>query len=33
MGATQFSSLFQDSYRVQGLIQFGVRPPNNKPGE
>jgi hypothetical protein len=33
MGATQFSSLFQDSYRVQGLIQFGVRPPNNKPGD
>ncbi len=27
MGATQFSSLFQDSWRVQGLIQFGVRPP------
>jgi hypothetical protein len=26
MGATQFSSLFQDSWRVQGLIQFGVRP-------
>jgi hypothetical protein len=25
-GATQFSSLFQDSWRVQGLIQFGVRP-------
>lgn len=27
MGATQFSSLFQDSWRVQGLIQIGVRPP------
>jgi len=27
MGATQFSSLFMDSWRVQGLIQFGVRPP------
>lgn len=27
MGATQFSSLFQDSWRVQGLIQLGVRPP------
>ena len=25
-GATQFSSLFQDSWRVQGLITFGVRP-------
>lgn len=33
MGATQFSSLFQDSWRIQGLIQFGVRPPNNKPGD
>lgn len=27
MGATQFSSLFMDSWRVQGLIQLGVRPP------
>lgn len=27
MGATQFSSPFQDSWRVQGLIQLGVRPP------
>lgn len=26
-GATQFSSLYQDSWRVQGLIQLGVRPP------
>ena len=25
-GATQFSSLFQDSWRVQGLISLGVRP-------
>ena len=25
-GGTQFSSLFQDSWRVQGLISFGVRP-------
>lgn len=25
MGMTQFSSLFQDSYRVQGLIQIGIR--------
>jgi hypothetical protein len=28
MGATQFSSLFMDSWRVQGLIQLGVRPLN-----
>lgn len=27
MGATQFSSLFMDSWRVQGLIALGVRPP------
>lgn len=27
MGGTQFSSLFQDSWRVQGLIQLGIRPP------
>jgi hypothetical protein len=27
MGATQFSSLFQDSWRVQGLIKLGIRPP------
>lgn len=26
MGATQFSSLYQDSWRVQGLIQLGLRP-------
>lgn len=26
-GATQFSSLFQDSWRVQGLVQLGLRPP------
>jgi hypothetical protein len=26
-GATQLSSLFQDSWRVLGLIQLGVRPP------
>lgn len=30
MGATQFSSLFMDSWRVQGLISFGVRPPLRK---
>lgn len=29
MGATQFSSLFMDSWRVQGLIQLGVRPPHS----
>ncbi|AVR76969.1 tail terminator [Mycobacterium phage Jabiru] len=27
MGATQFSSPFQDSWRVQGLMVFGIRPP------
>jgi hypothetical protein len=27
MGATQFSSLFQDSWRIQGLIRLGVRRP------
>lgn len=27
MGATQFSSLYAASYRVQGLIRLGVRPP------
>ncbi|ASR77127.1 tail terminator [Mycobacterium phage MyraDee] len=26
MGMTEFSSPFQDSWRVQGLIQLGVRP-------
>lgn len=29
LGATQFSSLFQDSWRVQGLIQLGLRPPRS----
>ena len=29
MGMTQFSSLYMDSWRVQGLIQFGVRPNPN----
>ncbi len=29
LGATQFSSLFQDSWRVQGLIQLGIRPPRS----
>ncbi|ALA48130.1 tail terminator [Mycobacterium phage Phlei] len=27
MGATQFSSPFQDSWRVQGLIRLGLRKP------
>lgn len=27
MGATQFPSKFQDSWRIQGLIQLGERPP------
>lgn len=26
MGMTQFSSLFSDSWRIQGLIQLGIRP-------
>ena len=29
MGATQFSSLFMDSWRIQGLIALGVRPPRS----
>lgn len=29
MGATQFSSMFQDSWRVQGLIRLGVRAPRS----
>ena len=27
MGATQFSSLYQDSWRIQGLIRLGIRRP------
>jgi hypothetical protein len=27
MGPTQFASKFDDTWRVQGLIQLGVRPP------
>ncbi|GAB4588737.1 hypothetical protein [Nocardia sp. IFM 10818] len=27
MGATQFSSNLQDSWRIQGLIRLGLRPP------
>lgn len=27
LGATQFSSLFMDSWRVQGLLALGLRPP------
>jgi len=30
MGATEFGSPFQDSWRVQGLIQLGIRPPRRK---
>lgn len=26
MGMTQFSSLFQDTWRIQGLLQVGIRP-------
>lgn len=29
MGSTQFSSMFQDSWRVQGLIRLSVRKPRN----
>lgn len=29
MGATQFSSEYMDSWRVQGLIALGLRPPRN----
>lgn len=28
MGMTQFGSLFDATWRVQGLIQLGIRPPN-----
>lgn len=28
-GATQFSSLYQDSWRIQGLIRLGVRKPRS----
>mgnify|MGYP003408520724 CR=1 FL=1 len=28
MGMTQFSSLIDATWRVQGLIQLGIRPPN-----
>ncbi|ATN92151.1 tail terminator [Mycobacterium phage TipsytheTRex] len=31
MGATQFSSLYQDSWRIQGLIRLGVRRPRSTP--
>ena len=30
MGATEFRSPFQDSWRIQGLIQLGIRPPRKK---
>lgn len=29
MGPTQFDSPFDDTWRVQGLIQLGIRPPRN----
>ncbi|QFG04496.1 tail terminator [Mycobacterium phage Jeeves] len=29
LGATQFSSLYQDSWRIQGLIRLGVRRPRS----
>lgn len=29
MGASQFSSLFQDSWRVQGLLRLGIRAPRS----
>lgn len=29
LGATQLSSEFQDSWRVQGLIKLGIRPPRS----
>jgi hypothetical protein len=29
MGQTQFSSLYMDSWRSQGLIQLGIRPTRN----
>lgn len=31
MGTTSFQSPYADSWRVQGLIQLGMRPPRNKP--
>lgn len=30
MGGTQFSSLYQDSWRIQGLIKLGIRPPQEE---
>ncbi|HVV11578.1 hypothetical protein [Amycolatopsis sp.] len=29
LGPTQFDSEFDDTWRVQGLIQLGIRPPRN----
>lgn len=29
MGTTQFSSEFQSTWRVQGLVKVGIRPPRN----
>jgi hypothetical protein len=31
LGATEFSSEFQDSWRIQGLIRLGIRPPRSIP--
>lgn len=31
MGMTQFSSLFQDAFRVQGLIELNIRPYREEP--
>jgi hypothetical protein len=31
MGTTSFQSPYADSWRVQGLIQLGMRPPRTKP--
>ena len=30
MGPTQFDSPFDDTWRIQGLIQLGLRPPRTK---
>lgn len=30
MGATQFPAQFQDAYRIQGLIELGIRPPRKE---
>lgn len=30
MGATQFPAQFQDAFRIQGLIELGIRPPRKE---